>query len=190
MFSVLDVLGFQGLDKNGFRLTDELDFGFTECAITVSALVFLRTKDFSTYVFDFGRELVFIGLGSVFLGSGSFGFAGCAFTEPVLDFWISRCAITELVWTFGFIRLRFTSADEPGVPSLNRFGFCFLRTWSFSLFLGFGFLVFLRSWIFVLIGFSSILFLKATPTLHTTQAFERVCSPFTSSRFICLSNAT
>ena len=85
------------MDKNGFRLTDELDFGFTECAITVSALVFLRTKDFSTYVFDFGRELVFIGLGSVFLGSGSFGFAGCAFTEPVLDFWIF-----------------------PGVPSLNR----------------------------------------------------------------------
>ena len=71
-FSVLDVLGFQGLDKNGFRLTDELDF--------------------STYVFDFGggtvflldlglvrRRLaeggsVFIGSGSVFLGSGSFGF--------------------------------------------------------------------------------------------------------------------
>ena len=74
---------------------------------------------------DYGL-LVFIGLGSVSLGSGSFGCAGCAFTEPVLDFWISRCAITELVWTFGFIRLRFTSADEPGVPSLNRFGFFFL----------------------------------------------------------------
>ena len=91
MFSVLDVLGFQGLDKNGFRLTDELDF--------------------STYVFDFGGGtvflldlglvrrrlaeggLVFIGLGSVFLGSGSFGFAGCAFTEPVLDFWICRVCL-------------------------------------------------------------------------------------------------
>ena len=79
------------MDKNGFRLTDELDF--------------------STYVFDFGGGtvflldlglvrrrlaeggLVFIGLGSVFLGSGSFGFAGCAFTEPVLDFWICRVCL-------------------------------------------------------------------------------------------------
>ena len=54
------------MDKNGFRLTDELDFGFSECAITESDLGFSS---------DYGL-LVFIGLGSVFLGSGSFGLSG------------------------------------------------------------------------------------------------------------------
>lgn len=79
------------MDKNGFRLTDELDFGFSECALTASDLGFSS---------DYGL-LVFIGLGSVFLGSGSFGLTRLRFTSAGG----TRCAFTELVWTFGFCRM-------------------------------------------------------------------------------------
>ena len=99
-FSVLDVLGFQGLEKNGFVWRTNWTLDFAGCAFTASAWFFFGS-----------RILGFPGVPSL-NWFGLLDFAGCAFTESA---WFS----------FGSRTLGF-----PGVPSLNWFGLLDLPSFS------------------------------------------------------------